>query len=112
MLVTDGDSSLALLLYADGLIEWTTGDSDGGMDGLGGDPADVGFINSDPFDEFFIPDSNTSNIVNIDDLSNVGTAGLWIFQVDGENISLTGKENENSLTAIETQAKCYATHVV
>ena len=91
MIVTDGNSSFALLLYADGLIEWTTGDADGGVEGLGGDPADVGFVNDDRSNEFFIPASNTSEIINVNAMSNVGVAGLWIFQIDGENISFAGK---------------------
>lgn len=91
MLATDGNSSFALLLYADGLIEWTTGDNDGGIGGLGGDPADVGFINDDRTNKFLIPASNTSEIINVDVLSNVGIPGQWIFQIDGENISFVGK---------------------
>jgi hypothetical protein len=87
VLATDGNSSFALLLYADGLIEWTTGDNDGGIGGLGGDPADVGFINDDRTNKFLIPASNTSEIINVDVLSNVGIPGQWIFQIDGENIS-------------------------
>ena len=91
MLGTEGNISIAFLLYADEMIEWTTGDADGGIGGLGGDPADVGFadddIDSDRSNSFFIPGSNTSDILNVDTTTNVGLPGAWLFQVDGEKIS-------------------------
>ena len=88
MLGTDGNISFAFLLYADEMIEWTTGDADGGNGGLGGDPADVGFVDdSDGSNSFFIPGSNTSDIRNVDTTTNVGLPGGWLFRVDGESIS-------------------------
>ena len=35
MLATDGMETYAIFLYADGEIQWTTGDADGGTNGLG-----------------------------------------------------------------------------
>ena len=34
--------SFAIFLYADGLIQWTTGDDSGGLGGLGGNHASIG----------------------------------------------------------------------
>ena len=87
MLGTDGNISFAFLLYADEMIEWTTGDADGGIGGLGGDPAVVGFIDDDEIASFFIPGSNTSDILSVDTMTNVALPGAWLFQVDGEHIS-------------------------
>ena len=70
------------LLYPDNLIEWTTGDSDGGVGGLGGTPAEVGLVSEDPFNSVFIEFTNASDIVDIELTSNVGIDGLYIFRVD------------------------------
>ena len=97
MLGTDGNISFAFLFYADEMIEWTTGDADGGIGGLGGDPADVGFIDDGGVNSFFIPGSNTSDILNVDTTTNVGLPGAWLFQVDGENISNPRRFNRQYL---------------
>jgi len=85
--VTDTNVTFVGLLYADDMIEWTTGDDDGGVGGLGGDPADVGFVD-DNLLAFFLPGSNTSDLLTLDSRSNVGMPGLWAFRVDGENITV------------------------
>ena len=80
------------LIYPEDLIEWTTGDGDGGMGGLGGDPADVGLMAPASLsnNSFFLPDSNTSDIVDIESTTNVMLDGLWIFRADGEAVSFPG----------------------
>lgn len=79
----DGNSNVTavFLLYPENLIEWTTGDSDGGVGGLGGTPAEVGLVSEDPLESIFIF-SNTSDVVDIESTTNVEIAGLWIFRVD------------------------------
>ena len=42
-MATNGVNSFVIFLYADGEIQWTTGDASGGTGGLGGTPAQVGF---------------------------------------------------------------------
>ena len=69
------------------MIQWTTGDRDGGVNGTGGDPADVGFIGDNGSNPFFLPASNTSDLVDLDTTSNVGIPGQWVFQVDEITIS-------------------------
>lgn len=71
------------LLYPENLIEWTTGDSDGGVGGLGGTPAEVGLVSEDPLQSFFINFLNASDVVDIESTSNVFIDGLYIFRVDG-----------------------------
>ena len=90
ILVTDGNLTFAGFLYADEMIEWTTGDADGGMNGVGGNAADVGFIGDGGSNPFIISPSGTSDVINVDTLSNVGEPGLWVFRVDGENVSVIG----------------------
>ena len=82
MVATSGVVTAVGLFYPDELIEWTTGDGDGGVGGLGGDPADVGLIGDNGANSFFLPASNTSDIVNIETTSNVFRAGLWGFRID------------------------------
>ena len=86
------------------MIEWTTGDADGGVDGLGGDEADVGLVNESPVislivsnsfypesSSFFLPGSNTSAVLMLDSMSNVGLDGFWVFRVDGEKVEQPSK---------------------
>ena len=82
VLATNGNLSFVGLLYADEMIEWMTGDADGGMNGLGGDRADVGLVSENPSNSFFLPASNTSAVLMLDSMSNVGSGGVWLFQVD------------------------------
>ena len=81
-MITNGINAFVAFLYADDLIQWTTGDASGGIDGIGGTPAQVGFNAGDGVRYFSIPGSQTAAIVNIDTTSNVGVPGLWMFRVD------------------------------
>ena len=80
MLATDGIWSFIIFLYADGLIQWTTGDSSGGTSGLGGNAATAGYDAGDGENFFNIPGSGTSEVINITQTSNVGNPGMWIFR--------------------------------
>lgn len=87
VLISDGTYSFVSFLYADGLIQWTTGDASGGTNGLGGTPAQGGF-NAGDGDRFFsIPGSQTAAILNVYNTSNVGIPGLWTFRVDQNAIA-------------------------
>ena len=86
-MATDGTFSFVVFRYADGLIQWTTGDASGGSGGLGGTPAQGGFNAGDGTRFLSIPGSRTSAIVNIATTSNVGIPGLWIFRVDLSEIA-------------------------
>ena len=93
-MATDGSNSFAIYLYADGMIQWTTGDASGGAGGLGGTPAQVGFNAGDGVRFEIVPESRTSDIINIDMTSNVAVPGVWVFQVDGENVTMGGCQAE------------------
>lgn len=68
-------------MYADGEINWTTGDLDGGSTtGLGGNPAMVGVNRGDGIDSAEISISGTSDVINIASTSNVGVDGLYIIK--------------------------------
>ena len=82
-----------IFLYADGGIQWTTGDANGGIDGLGGNPARVGLNAGDGIHFVNVPGSATSSIINIADTSNVCIAGMWIFRVDKPEFVTVGSSN-------------------
>lgn len=93
-MVTDGQLSFVFFLYAEGEIQWTTGDFNGGFRGLGGSPANVGFNAGDGVRFANIPGSQTDDIVNIDEtVGNSGRRGVWIFRVDGINIHVISPGN-------------------
>ena len=72
------------------MIQWTTGDASGGTNGLGGIPAQVGFNAGDGVRFAIVPESHTDEIINIDMTSNVDEPGMWIFRVDGVNMTIGG----------------------
>ena len=70
------------MLYAGGRIKWTTGDRSGGSGGIYGTKALAGINAGDRFRFVTIPGSLTSGIIYIDQTTNVGIPGVWIFRVD------------------------------
>ena len=90
VLVSDGSLSFVIFLYADEEIQWTTGDYSGGVGGLGGIPAQVGFNAGDHVRSASIPESQTEAIINITKTSNIGVPGVWIFQVNEKEIATGG----------------------
>ena len=76
-----------MFLYLDDGINWVTGDVSGGMDGLGGTEAYVGFNSGGSNPTFFaVEGSRTPAVIDIETTSNVEVAGLWIFQVNEAEI--------------------------
>ena len=70
-------------MYADGKIQWTTGDDSGGYNGVYGIEALVGINAGNGFDHYVVSGSRTSSIINIARSSNVGILGTYIFKVGG-----------------------------
>ncbi|XP_038073810.1 sushi domain-containing protein 2-like isoform X2 [Patiria miniata] len=97
LLVTNGRHSFAVYNYED--IRWTTGTASGGnsSNGLGGIPAQVGFNAGDGFTFYAVPESRTDAIVDIDQDSNVGTIGRFLFRIDSSDIVDSGCNSEGSL---------------
>jgi len=63
-------------------MQWTTGDSAGGVNGTGGIAAQAGINAGDGITSITIPGSGTPTIINIDQTSNLNLPGFWAFQVD------------------------------
>ena len=89
MLATDGTETHAIFLYADGMIQWTTGDNDGGVNGLGGTAAQVGFNRGDGVNFAAIPASRRADLINLPSTTNVGVPGVWIFRISDDMIPTT-----------------------
>ena len=62
--------------------QWTTGDASGGMNGLGGTPAQAGFEGG-MGRGFVLPGSRTSAVLNLCGTSNVGQPGVWRYTFRG-----------------------------
>ena len=86
MLATNGrGETFAIFLYADGLIQWTTGDADGGTNGLGGNPAQIG-VNSGDGESAVIGISGTSDVINAASTSNIGEDGVYVIKISDVTI--------------------------
>ena len=81
ILATGGGNSYVTFIYAD--IQWTTGDASGGTNGFGGTKALAGINAGDGVNFMTVPESLTSDIINVTLTSNVCTPGVWMFKVDG-----------------------------
>ena len=81
VLVSSVKESFAIFLYPDKRIEWTTGDSSGGSNGLGGTAALAGIDAGDGVTFKTIPGSLTSSIINITQTTNVDIPGIWMFRI-------------------------------
>uniref|UniRef100_A0AC34RFH1 VWFA domain-containing protein n=1 Tax=Panagrolaimus sp. JU765 TaxID=591449 RepID=A0AC34RFH1_9BILA len=92
---TNGVQSFAIFYYNQ--IQWTTGHASGGIDGLGGTPAQVGFDSGDGTNRYMLDVSCTDDVIDVADMSNVGPAGVFIFRIDSANIQ-TG----STITALPT----------
>lgn len=80
ILATDGISSYSIFLYEDQGIQWTTSDRNGGIDGLGGNPALVGF-DSGTGTVFNLPGSGTNEILLLGNRSNIDVPGVFVFRI-------------------------------
>eukprot|EP00731_Ephydatia_muelleri_P007444 Em0003g1692a len=87
ILVASNAASFVIFLYADGLIQWTTGDASGGSNGLGGTQAQIGFNAGDSINYANVPGSRTPVVINITSASNILVPGQWIYAVHEFRIS-------------------------
>ena len=91
VLAVVGTQSYAIYLYADGLIQWTTGDDNGGRGGLGGNEALAGYANT-TITSYTIPGSRTDAILGIASTTNIGVPGMWVFRLDEEELVLPNSD--------------------
>ena len=80
MLARSRNESYVIFLYGD--LQWTTGDDSGGRNGLGGTEALVGINFGDRVNSVTVPGSQSPNITNVINMSNVDIPGVWMFRVD------------------------------
>lgn len=102
--------SFVIFLYADGLIQWTTGDASQGIGGLGGIPAQVGFNAGDRMNFASHPYSQTDDILNIASSSvpeGKAERGMLLYRVDGRVIGecLDTAEGEDECTVSNLLSK-------
>ena len=86
ILASDGSQSYVIFLYADGLIQWTTGDSSEGSNGFGGNHAHVGLTSGNGVDFITHEYSFTSQVVDIETArvpDSVLVDGVLMYRVDG-----------------------------
>ncbi|MBE9007256.1 PEP-CTERM sorting domain-containing protein [Fortiea sp. LEGE XX443] len=81
-------------------LEWTTGDASGGVNGLGGTPAQAGFDAGDNLNFLTLPGSRTADVLNLQNTSNLPNPvpGLWSFAV--RNGELPGATPANPLLPV------------
>ena len=79
VLVTDGQ--LSFIFFSYGLIQWANYN------------ANIGFKSGERF--YMLPQALTPAVVDIEETSNVGVPGLYIYRVDQENITHPTPEDLN-----------------
>ena len=84
VLVTDGEQTYIIFLFDQ--IQWTTADSGGGSNGLGGNrPARVGFAAGDGMRGTEIPGSGFQNgLLALDEVE------MYVYRVDNEDSTVEG----------------------
>ncbi|KAL1023372.1 hypothetical protein UPYG_G00039960 [Umbra pygmaea] len=91
ILITNGELSFTVFQYHD--ITWTTGmhaSSGGDLAGLGGIAAQAGFNAGDGKRYFNIPGSRTDDVVDVEETTNVGYPGKWVFRIDNAQVEVGG----------------------
>jgi hypothetical protein len=85
-------------------LQWTTGDASGGVNGLGGTPAQAGYDAGDGTNFLMLPGSRTAGVLQLQETSNVSadTPGLWTFAI--RNGQLPGTDPSNPLMPVPTDA--------
>lgn len=81
-------------------LQWTTGSASGGVNGLGGVPAQAGYDAGDNVNYETLPGSLSYDVLNLVNLSNVSTAttGLWRFSFN--NGALPGQTAANAFLPV------------
>ena len=81
MLVVSGSESFSIYLFADGSMQWTTSDADGG---IGGEAAQVGYIATN-VKKYLFPGSRTCSIIEVPLRSNVNVPGMFVLALNGSH---------------------------
>jgi hypothetical protein len=94
--VTDGSLSFAIFLYAE--IQWAVVEGD--------KPAVVGVNAGDGVQQLNVSESLTKEIINISTTTNIGVPGVWIFQVNGDDISMDIQSGNSLLSQCTGACVC------
>ncbi len=82
VLGTDGSHTFAMLLYTEELKDWTSVQEESA-------PARIGFLTSYGFKSVFLPRSGHGpSVGSITDTGNLGIPGLWVFQINEDDLKM------------------------
>ena len=100
VLATNGTKSYVIFLYAD--LQWAAPNqcNGNGVCTPDANPAQVGFSAGDGMKYFTVNGFGTDAVLSLNSTSNVGRPGVWIFQVDGDQVSSPGKPVRNTYTKL------------
>ena len=86
------------------ILQWTTGSASGGVNGLGGTPAQAGFDAGDTTNFLALPGSFTNDVLQLVNTSNVSVAtpGLWTFAFRNGGTPPNGSTASNPLLPVAT----------
>ena len=94
-MVIAADQQMTFVFFIYGDIQW-------------GDGANVGFNAGDDTGSFMVQDALTNQTLNIDEGSNVGMTGVYIYRVDLCSVLGPGDgEKTNFLVALTTRNICW-----
>ena len=111
-----------ILLYAD--LQWATADSCSGSGSSSGsgnnegcildaNPAQAGFSAGDGMRYFTVNGSGTDAVLSLNSTSNVGQPGVWIFQVDGDQVVSASKpEKKTAFSQLRLWTTCASSMIL
>ncbi len=67
----------------------------------------AGFNAGDGKRYFNIPGSRTADIVNVEETTNVGFPGRWVFRIDDANVEVGGCNNSGKRSVLPTPVKFF-----
>ena len=105
VLATNGIKSYVIFLYAD--LQWVAPNqcNGNGVCTPATNPAQAGFSAGDGMRYFTVNGSGTDTVLGLNSTSNVGRPGVWIFQVDGDQVMSAGKPVGNTYSCF-SKALC------
>jgi VCBS repeat-containing protein len=106
-LIKRGNNGDFDILFRYETINWTTGGASGGVNGLGGTPARVGYTAGDGVGTYELPISGNQNqILALDEVpGNTGRTGVYVYKVRGGAVlDPGGNDVLNGGTGVDTMA--------
>ena len=113
VLATNGTKSYVILLYAD--LQWTAPNqcNGNGVCTPATNPAQAGFSAGDGMRYFTVNGSGTDAVLSLNSTSNVGQPGVWIFQVDGDQVVSASKpEKKTAFSQLRLWTTCASSMIL